>query len=91
MRGVGTPQEKEPLLIPDEVERTIPHGLDVNYAIKALDAAALWEPEKMLELADTLERAPHWAMCEAQYLRGIASRLTRSVPLGTLHQEEKDV
>jgi ElaB/YqjD/DUF883 family membrane-anchored ribosome-binding protein len=44
-----------------------------NYAIRALDAACLWEPARMRELADTIER--YYAICEAQYLRGIANRL----------------
>jgi hypothetical protein len=42
-------------------------------AVRALDAAALWEPERLLELADTIERAG--AVCEGQYLRTIARRL----------------
>lgn len=46
---------------------------DNGFAVKALDAAALWEPAKMRELADTIERDPHYAICEAQYLRTIAN------------------
>lgn len=45
------------------------------YAVRALEAAAVWEPDAMERLADILERAPHYASCEAQWLRGIAWRL----------------
>jgi hypothetical protein len=52
-----------------EQERESKHAL----AVRALDAAALWEPAKMAALADTIERAG--AICEGQYLRTIASRV----------------
>lgn len=47
---------------------------DNPIAIRCLDAAALWEPAEMRELADTIERKM-LGPCEAQYLRTIANRL----------------
>ena len=64
--------------IPDEVERDLPKPPFPAWAIRALDAACLWEPEAMLKLADRMEAAPYYAICEAQYLRGIARRISTS-------------
>lgn len=46
---------------------------DEGWAVRALYAAASWQPERMWSLAGTMERKG--GICEAQYLRGIAVRL----------------
>jgi hypothetical protein len=50
-------------------------ALENGFAVRALNAAALWTPAGMCELADIIEKEPHFAMCEAQYLRAVASRI----------------
>jgi hypothetical protein len=65
--------------IPD-VEERVPAsgGAQSMYAVRALEAACGSEPEQMRRLAKVLESDPHYAICEAQWLRGIAQRIDQS-------------